>query len=88
MLPINTQRQSSVQLNPGDVLAIYTDGVSEAMNLQDEEFGIERLGEVMQKLRDESAETLVEGIFQAIEYHVGDAPQHDDITLMVLKRRP
>lgn len=88
MLPFKTQKQASVQLNPGDVLAIYTDGVSEAMNLQDEEFGIERLGEVMQKLRDESAETLVEGIFQAIEYHVGDAPQHDDITLMVLKRRP
>lgn len=87
MLPFPSQKQLSMKMNPGDVLAIYTDGVSEAMNLADEEFGIERLAEVMRRLRNESAETLVEGIFQAIEYHVGDAPQHDDITLMVLKRQ-
>lgn len=88
MMPYATQEQASVDLGPGDALAIYTDGVSEALNLQDEEFGIERLGDVMKRLREESAETILEGIFQAIEYHVGDAPQHDDITLMVLKRRP
>ncbi len=87
MMPYETQEQQLVELRPGDVLAIYTDGVSEALNLHDEEFGIERLGEVMKRLRNESAETILEGIFQAIEYHVGDAPQHDDITLMVLKRK-
>lgn len=88
MMPYPTQKQAAVELLPGDTLAIYTDGVSEALNLHDEEFGVERLGEVMKRLRDESAETILEGIFQAIEYHVGDAPQHDDITLMVLKRKP
>lgn len=88
MMPFETQEQALVELRHGDVLAIYTDGVSEALNLEDEEFGIKRLGEVMKRLREESAETILEGVFQAIEYHVGDAPQHDDITLMVLKRKP
>ncbi len=88
MMPYATQEQALAKFQPGDVVAIYTDGVSEALNLQDEEFGVERLAEVMQRLRGESAETILEGIFQAIEYHVGDAPQHDDITLMVLKRKP
>lgn len=88
MMPYETQDQASVEIRPGDVLAIYTDGVSEARNLQDEEFGVERLGGVMRRLQEQSAKTILEGIFQAIEYHVGDAPQHDDITLMVLKRKP
>ncbi len=88
MMPYETQVQAPVKMHPGDILAIYTDGVSEALNLQDEEFGVERLGKVIRRLREESAQTILEGIFQAIEYHVGDAPQHDDITLMVLKRKP
>ncbi|MDZ7637675.1 MAG: PP2C family protein-serine/threonine phosphatase [Bryobacterales bacterium] len=87
LMAFETQEQAMVEIRPGDILAIYTDGVSEALNLEDEEFGIERLGDVMKRLRSEDAETIVEGIFQAIEYHVGDAPQHDDITLMVLRRK-
>ena len=88
MMPYATQEQALAEFRPGDLVAIYTDGVSEALNLQDEEFGLDRLAGVMKRLREESAETMLEGIFQAIEYHVGDAPQHDDITLMVLKRKP
>lgn len=88
MMPYATQEQALAEFRPGDLVAIYTDGVSEALNLQDEEFGVDRLAGVMKRLREESAETILEGIFQAIEYHVGDAPQHDDITLMVLKRKP
>ena len=88
MMPYATQEQAHAEFRPGDLVAIYTDGVSDALNLQDEEFGLDRLAGVMKRLREESAETILEGIFQAIEYHVGDAPQHDDITLMVLKRKP
>jgi sigma-B regulation protein RsbU (phosphoserine phosphatase) len=87
MMAASTQRQAQVELHPGDILAIYTDGVSEALNLEDEEFGTDRLAEVMKRMCNEDAAAIVEGIFQAIEYHVGDAPQHDDITLMVIKRK-
>ncbi len=84
----STQQQSHVAIAPGDILVIYTDGVSEAVNAADEEFGEQRLLETVRQLRHQSARTIVDGIFQAIEYHVGDAPQHDDITLMVVKRNP
>lgn len=86
MMNISTQQQAEVAIAEGDVLAIYTDGVSEAMNTAEEEFGVDRLRDVLHRLRDQSAKTIVDGVFEAIEYHVGDAPQHDDITLMVIKR--
>lgn len=88
MMKISTQQQAHVRIDPGDILVVYTDGVSEAVNEKDEEFGTERLREIVCRLRDQSARTIVDGVFQAIEYHVGDAPQHDDITLMVIKRNP
>jgi|GEM_PF-1312589 len=86
MMARSTQSQVRVAISVGDILVIYTDGVSEAMNVRDEEFGVDRLRDVVRKLASQSAKTIVDGIFQAIEYHVGDAPQHDDITLMVIKR--
>ncbi len=88
MMKRSTQQQSHVSIERGDILVIYTDGASEAVNEQDEEYGLDRLRDTVRRLRHQSAKTIVDGIFEAIEYHVGDAPQHDDITLMVIKRNP
>jgi len=76
-----------VDLRPGDVLVLYTDGVTEAINDHDEEFGEERLVKVITENRGESAATILDRILAAITAFAGDRPQHDDITLLILKAR-
>jgi len=76
-----------VDLRPDDVLVLYTDGVTEAINDREEEFGEERLLNVITKNRGESAATILERILSAITVFAGDQPQHDDITLLILKAR-
>ena len=75
----------SVALERGDALVMYTDGVSEAMNKENEEFGENRLLDVCQKLRNNSASTIRDGILNAVNDFSQGAPQYDDITLVVLK---
>jgi phosphoserine phosphatase RsbU/P len=85
--------QGSVRLSPGDVLVAFTDGISEAMNLDDEEWGEERLIDCVRAsntLRDthgrpRSAQELLDSIFAAATKFAGAAPQHDDMTLVVLR---
>jgi phosphoserine phosphatase RsbU/P len=81
--------QGSVKLSPGDVLVAFTDGISEAMNLDDEEWGEERMiatiGDAIQQGRCCSAQQLLECLFDAATRFAGTAPQHDDMTLVVLR---
>ena len=74
-----------VDLRPGDVLVLYTDGVTEAINDREEEFGEERLLAVITENRVLPAEVILEKILAAITAFAGDRPQHDDITCMVLR---
>ena len=75
-----------IQIEPGDVLALYTDGVTEALNVDGEEFGVERLEAVVQAHVDRSAEEIVAAIELAVDEFVGSEPPFDDFTLVVLKR--
>jgi sigma-B regulation protein RsbU (phosphoserine phosphatase) len=77
--------QGSVRLRPGDILVAYTDGISEAMNVDDEEWGEERLLEAIQTGRGDSAQELLKHLFEAATLFAGAAPQHDDMTLVVLR---
>ncbi len=77
---------TSVVIEVGDVMVLCSDGVPDAQNVQGEEFGEERLLEIVQAFRHEPAAALVEKIFSAIDDFAGEAPQFDDITLMVLRR--
>jgi sigma-B regulation protein RsbU (phosphoserine phosphatase) len=77
--------QGSVQMRPGDILVAFTDGISEAMNVDDEEWGEERLMEACQTNKDASAEELLKYLFEAATRFAGAAPQHDDMTLVVLR---
>jgi sigma-B regulation protein RsbU (phosphoserine phosphatase) len=77
--------QGSVRLSPGDVLVLFTDGISEAMNLDDEEWGEDRLLEAIQTAKSCSAEELLKHLFEAATRFAGAAPQHDDMTLVVLR---
>ncbi len=77
--------QGSVRLSPGDVLVLFTDGISEAMNLDDEEWGEDRLLQSIQISRGASADELLKHLFEAATRFAGAAPQHDDMTLVVLR---
>lgn len=69
----------------GDVFVFYSDGVSEAMNAAGEEFGRERIAEVVASLHRRPAADVVQGLFGALETFRGDAPQNDDITAVVVR---
>jgi sigma-B regulation protein RsbU (phosphoserine phosphatase) len=73
------------RVEPGSVLVIYTDGVSEAENAQDEQFGIDRMVEVVAGSRRSPASGIHADIRSALEEFVGEEPTHDDSTLIVLK---
>lgn len=81
-----TYEESSVIMNPGDALVIYSDGVTDAVNHDDEPFGEERLRRLLDERRDETAERTVESIFDAVRSHAGDCDQADDITVVMVRR--
>ena len=86
LLPKRTFDSAAFHLDDGDLLFIYSDGVPDACTLQDEEFGLEKTIECLRKTRDLSPDEILRRLFEAIDAFVGDAPQHDDITAMVVKR--
>ena len=88
VMPDLEYREAQTALNPGDTLVLYTDGVSEAMNAQGEEFGVERLQQLFTGQPPASARTAIETIMQAVSDFAGDTPQSDDVTCLVLRRAP
>jgi len=78
--------QDAVTLAPGDVVIIYSDGVTEAVDAGDNEFGEERLIDVVTRHRRASAADILEALFDASETHQFNQPQHDDTTAVVIKR--
>ena len=78
-------RSYEIQLVPGDTVFLYTDGVTEAMNAENEEFGLERMVDALNLELDVPVAKLVDNVRGAVGAFVGDAPQADDITMMVLR---
>jgi len=78
--------EDMVQLGPGDMVVVSSDGISEAMNAQGEQFGEERLGEVLKRHQTASASVLLQHVITAVQDYVGSAPPSDDITMVVVKR--
>jgi phosphoserine phosphatase RsbU/P len=77
--------QGSVRISPGDLLVAFTDGISEAMNLEDEEWGEDRLLDSIRGCQSKTAQELLECVFADATQFAGAAPQHDDMTLVVLR---
>ena len=73
------------QLQPGDMLFLYTDGLNEAKNITGEQLGRKRVREVAAHYCDDTAQQLVEHMEEEVKHHVGEAKQSDDITLMAIK---
>ena len=78
-------REHSFQLNPGDSLFVYTDGVAEATNAGDELFGNERMLDALNVKPDANPETLLSNVMAGIDDFVAGAEQFDDITMLCLK---
>lgn len=77
--------QETIEMEPGDVLVAYTDGVTEALNLAGEEFSETRLRDIITTGGHLSAEELSGRIVERVQAWCHDAPQHDDLTLVVAK---
>ncbi|MDP2054176.1 MAG: PP2C family protein-serine/threonine phosphatase, partial [Acidobacteriota bacterium] len=77
---------TTLAIEPGDCLVLCSDGVPDAQNEGDEEFGEHRLTAIVQEARRQPSAEIVSRVFDAIDQFAGAAPQFDDITLMVLRR--
>ena len=89
-IPLGIQQDAAYQsgtvtLEAGDWLVIFTDGVTEAENARAEEYGEPRLLVVLHANLAASPQMLLSAIMMDLDRFVGDAPQHDDITLLLLK---
>lgn len=85
LLKETSYEEGMVQLESGDLLLAYTDGISEAMTAQDEEWGDQRMLAAAEEARTLPAKEILRKVVAAADDFTGGAPQHDDMTLMVLK---
>jgi serine phosphatase RsbU (regulator of sigma subunit) len=76
--------ETQLKMEPGDKIVYYTDGIVEAMNKNEEMYGFERLNEVVESSTAENAEALMNDIIKDVSAFTGDAPQHDDLTIIVV----
>jgi serine phosphatase RsbU (regulator of sigma subunit) len=86
LFPRMTYEEQTFALQPGDLLALYSDGVTEANNRDEQEFSLERFIHVLKTNCDQPAAKIVDTVIREIDGFVGEAPQFDDITLMIMKR--
>ena len=78
--------ESAVTLDPGDTIILYTDGVTEAMNAEGEEFGLDRLRNLFTNSPLKSPKETNTAIFEAVSAFAGETPQSDDITCLAFRR--
>ena len=79
--------QESLQLEPGDTLLLYTDGVTEAINTEDKEYGEGRLEKQLAQCSNLSCQEIIDKVKEDVKAFAGEAEQSDDITLFALKRK-
>jgi sigma-B regulation protein RsbU (phosphoserine phosphatase) len=77
--------ETYIHLSKGDVVIFYTDGIVEAMNEHEEMFGFDRLLELVQTSQVLNADELLKKIIDQTNAFVGDAIQHDDLTVIVVR---
>jgi phosphoserine phosphatase RsbU/P len=86
MLPNATWREETLTLAHGELIAVYTDGLTEAGNEKDEEFGLERLTECVRKGARQPVQQLCDVVLSDVADFASGMPQYDDQTLLVVRR--
>ena len=87
MLPDFTYEQESVQLEDDSILVAYSDGVTEAMNAQEDMFGEERIAAVIDQHKHAPASEIIDHLVSAVKTFAAGHPQSDDITVVVMRRK-
>jgi sigma-B regulation protein RsbU (phosphoserine phosphatase) len=85
MFPELNYEEASITLRSGDLLVAFTDGVTEAQNPREEEFGEERLKELLRRLASLPVSEISARISSELKEWISDAPQYDDLTFDVMK---
>ena len=79
---------AEVRFDPGDLLVVFSDGISEATNARDQQLGEQHLGTLCADLNGHTASEIVSTILDSVLEHTGDTPQSDDMTLVAVRRNP
>ena len=86
--PDNPLEITAIQLQPGDLLIYYTDGLTEAENTSGDFFGEDRLRKAILEAHNQSIDDLCDYILQRVDEFVDDAPPFDDLTLVAVRYNP
>lgn len=86
MLESFPYKEEVVRMEPGDTLVVYSDGVTESMNANQEMYGEEALEKLLHESSARRAEEIIERTVGAVKSHAGSTPQSDDLTMVVVKR--
>lgn len=78
-------KEEVISISVGDVFVFYTDGFTEARNNREEEFGEEKLSAIIAEYSKESVDVLLDNIFKNVNKFMGRTPQHDDMTIVIVK---
>ena len=78
--------EETLQLEHGDTLLLYTDGVTEAINVNNEEFGEKRLEDTLKDVAHQNCQQIIDAVKENVSSFAGEAEQSDDITLLAIKR--
>jgi serine phosphatase RsbU (regulator of sigma subunit) len=79
--------QTEMQLNPGDVVVLYTDGITEAKDINKGLYGLERLQQVVVENRQRTAKEIRDAAIEDVRRYIGAQKVFDDITLVVMKQK-
>lgn len=84
--PFSSYEESRIRLEPGDLLLFYTDGISEAENAYGEQFGEERIFELLRRDKNRSPEEVLAAILHEVGEWTGSPELQDDMTLLLARR--
>jgi sigma-B regulation protein RsbU (phosphoserine phosphatase) len=83
---VDLVQRAEIKLDPGDGIALYTDGITEAENVNGEQYGLDKLCRVLSDHWTERAAVIIEVAVGDVRDFMGERPQFDDLTLVVLKQ--
>jgi len=83
----NFVASAEVYLNPGDLVILYTDGITEAIDINQVQYGLEQLIEVVKQNRKGSTSEIRDAVINDVRRHIGEQKVYDDITILVLKQK-